>query len=361
MDETLRDLDRAVKEGREPLWRLQDAYARIGRGWSGELMPSAVYLKNSPPMRGVYDFCVDLTDPSEKTIELVYVPEGEIVCLRCLGKGHHDEPGEDGRGTGTPQVNCRDGCKKGMKKIRPLYVSRFPILWSQYLQYCERVHRARPNCPPFPDSGMMWGNATDEWYEEMYRHPAVGMSYEDAKDYCDWLGLIRGTDGPRLLTGAEWFYVAYGPPDRCKRCFGRGYRREAFGSDKDVHTVCPSCREAGKTHQRYPWGELPIDTGRMVWSQHPLIGKVETGACLSPSGEPTRDRGQSWCGAQDMLGNVFHWTTAHNARGTETYGRAMGCSYGHNPDRLGVQQVPTSYSLEGCAPNEIGFRMALNA
>lgn len=91
------------------------------------------------------------------------------------------------------------------------------------------------------------------------RRPVVGVSYEGAKRFCSW---AKGT----LPSEELWAYAAT-----------RG--------------------EAG----RYPWGHQPGPSPSRT-----AFGGGEEGAAVV-GGRPL---GRSWCGAEDMVGNVWEWLLA---------------------------------------------------
>jgi len=147
-------------------------------------------------------------------------------------------------------------------------------------------------------------------------HPVVEVSWEGALAYCKWVG-------GRLPTEAEWEYAARGPA---------GYIYP-WGND------APTCERA----QFGGCGDYSVPVGRFLGA------------------------GASWCGAEDMAGNVWEWTAdwygeypsepQTNPTGPETGERqvARGGSYASAPDTL-----HTAYRLS--QPNSrnphLGFRCA---
>ena len=100
-------------------------------------------------------------------------------------------------------------------------------------------------------------------------YPVVGISWQDAADFCAWAG-------GRLPTEAEWEYAAKGP---------EGYQYP-WGNTFDGNNLnyCDkNCTE--------DWADSNFDDG---YRESAPVGSYPGGA--------------SWVGALDMAGNVWEWT-----------------------------------------------------
>lgn len=91
------------------------------------------------------------------------------------------------------------------------------------------------------------------------QQPVVGVSWNDADEYCSWVG-------SRLPTEAEWEYAA-----------------------------------RGVDSNSYPWGDESPNADLLNYNQN--VGKTTAVGSYSPDGD-------SWVGASDMAGNVWEWTNS---------------------------------------------------
>jgi formylglycine-generating enzyme required for sulfatase activity len=194
-----------------------------------------------------------------------------------------------------------------------VYVSEFlmdktGVTWGQYKQYAEATGIALPLHHPY------WGLHDD--------HPAVYVTWEDGKAYCEWAGA-------RLPTEAE---------------------REKAARGTDERT--------------YPWGDEEPDRERAVfrltWGYH------GTGAV------GTHPAGVSPYGLHDMGGNVWEWCADWYDGGyyevspaRDPKGPAEGIAHvvrgGSWDSRPTVLTASTrSWGHRGYRDGDFGFRCAMN-
>ncbi len=152
---------------------------------------------------------------------------------------------------GMPRCVPKDSCPRCSgtcrRLVRPFYAGRFPVTWGEW------CGSERPIVAPAPA-----------------QFPVVGVPLEDVRAFCNDAGL-------RLLTIIEWNWLAFGGLDQPKRTY-------PWGND---HPTIDRCAPRSLDDSE--------DSSVGAW---PVV---------KDSGEPFRDAGRSWCGAQDLVGNVSQW------------------------------------------------------
>jgi len=136
----------------------------------------------------------------------------------------------------------------------PAYrIGKYPVTNGQYAAFVAATGHAAPshwrgNQPP----------------PELRNHPVVNVTWHDAVDYCVWLSQAVGRE-MRLPTEAEW-------------------ERAARHTDGRI----------------YPW-DNDFDAGRCNMADTGIGGTSPVG--IFPAGDAV-------CGAADMAGNVWEWTSS---------------------------------------------------
>jgi formylglycine-generating enzyme required for sulfatase activity len=138
-------------------------------------------------------------------------------------------------------------------------IARYPVTVAEYACFVRAGH-AEPELQYNP---MSWHQQ-----REQPDHPVVNVSWHDAVAYAAWLATLTGRSW-RLPNEAEWERAARWDPET-------------------------------RTARIYPWGDR-FDTFRA----NTYDGGTGT---TTPVGSYTR--GASLCGAQDMAGNVWEWTSS---------------------------------------------------
>lgn len=134
--------------------------------------------------------------------------------------------------------------------VEPFFVAETEVTNEQYLEFVKATGRKAP--AGWKDGAFPPGAALE---------PVVGVTWQDATEYCGWLSKEIGTT-VRLPTEAEWKLAASGT--------------EAY---------------------KYPWGN--------DWDAH-AADSVETGGRIRAV--KSFPAGKSPAGAFDMAGNVWEWT-----------------------------------------------------
>jgi formylglycine-generating enzyme required for sulfatase activity len=108
---------------------------------------------------------------------------------------------------------------KGLDRERPVHevslqafaIGRYPVTVGEYLSFVEAT---QGHAPEWLEEGSEYHieTGTKDYYRrvgmslENTRHPVVGVSWEDARAYCEWLSEQTGEEYA-LPTEAEWEYA----------------------------------------------------------------------------------------------------------------------------------------------------------
>ena len=148
---------------------------------------------------------------------------------------------------------CDDEQPQHQLFLPEFYIGKVPVTNAQYAGFVKATHRKAPD--HWEKGAIPAGKA---------EHPVVNVSWQDAVDFCRWLSEATRRSF-RLPSEAEW-------------------EKAARGTDGRI----------------YPWGNQAPDEKRcnfgMKVGDTTPVGKYPDGA--SP------------CGALDMAGNVWEWTSS---------------------------------------------------
>jgi len=143
---------------------------------------------------------------------------------------------------------------------------RTPVTWGDYKRFCEAADN---HWPEWLEEGSSYhlDSGSDKHYpnrgvaREAVDLPVVGISWDDARAYCEWLGELTGKQY-RLPTEAEWEYA---------------------------------CRAGTET--RWSFGNKERDLGEYAWYAGNADGKLH----------PVAEKRPNPWGLYDMHGNVWEW------------------------------------------------------
>ncbi|NUO79362.1 SUMF1/EgtB/PvdO family nonheme iron enzyme [candidate division KSB1 bacterium] len=232
-------------------------------------------------------------------------------------------------------------------RLNGFYISKFEVTNEEYLAF---VTATKANLPEWmdPASKYYYQSGNDNFYKKLGaalydpKHPVVGISWNDAKKYCEWLSQ-KGPWQYRLPTEAEWEAAARGGRSRLKYSWGEGAPQPGKGgniADESLKEVLPNLS--------------------MIWRAY-----NDTYTYTAPVGK----FGANAFGLYDMTGNVWEWcsdwfgTNEYEKRdgnnpmgpsnGTEKVIR--GGSWSDTPDKLRLSYrrgVPPTFRS-----NNLGFRV----
>ncbi len=232
-------------------------------------------------------------------------------------------------------------------RLNGFYISKFEVTNEEYLAF---VTATKANLPEWmdPASKYYYQSGNDNFYKKLGaalydpKHPVVGISWHDAKKYCEWLSQ-KGPWQYRLPTEAEWEAAARGGRSRLKYSWGEGAPQPGKGgniADESLKEVLPNLS--------------------MIWRAY-----NDTYIYTAPVGK----FGANGFGLYDMTGNVWEWCSdwfganeyekrdGNNpmgpSNGTEKVIR--GGSWSDTPDKLRLSYrrgVPPTFRS-----NNLGFRI----
>ena len=148
--------------------------------------------------------------------------------------------------------------------VDAFWIDRAEVSNRQYQGCVEAGMCPEPRC---------WAGGDSIWEDSNFNgaeHPVLCVNWLEAKGYCEWVGA-------RLPTEAEWEYAARGPEGRQYTWGDRLEGRVANFCDVN----CPK-----------NYADSAFDDGY---------------AYTAPAG--SYPDGASWCGAEDLSGNVWEWVS----------------------------------------------------
>lgn len=172
---------------------------------------------------------------------------------------------------------------------RPFYISTTEVTWGQ-----------------FAASGLAVDKEPSFRAEVGDDHPVVGVGFEKAQAFCDWVGRSLESGVARVPTRAEWLHAA-----------------------------------GGADAPAYPWGEA-WDPDSCHWQQGSM-DKTLSVLALDSDG---------WSGAGGFAGNVSEWCTDENGDPA-----LAGGSWNSRPEQCRLTAAPPVFGTGG--KNTVGIRVVL--
>jgi formylglycine-generating enzyme required for sulfatase activity len=187
--------------------------------------------------------------------EMVVIPEGQFV----MGSPAGEEGREDSEG---PQHT--------VSIKAPFALGRCAVTLAEFGAFVEATGRAMPDeLHTFEDGkwetrkGRSFRNPG---FAQTPRHPAVGVNWDDATAYCEWLSAQTGK-AYRLPSEAEWEYA-------CRAGSSTPFWWGASISTHEANYDGNYTYNGGNKWQ-YPSGTLPVDTFKPnLWGLYQVHGNV---------------------------------------------------------------------------------------
>ena len=186
--------------------------------------------------------------------------EGQFFCAKDGAEMIYVAPGSFLMGTKTQKEN-----PVARVYLDAYFIDRFETTNAQYRKFVEETGHPAPRF-------VQRGRTSETWNDlrlSKPTQPVVGVSWQDAADYCKWAGKL-------LPTQAQWEKAARGTDGR-----------------------------------KYPWGAAHPNDGQQFRANYAQIGRpgapqqTDGYACSAPVGTFGPDR--SAYGLADMAGNVSEW------------------------------------------------------
>jgi formylglycine-generating enzyme required for sulfatase activity len=172
----------------------------------------------------------------------------ELVCIPAGEFPMGSDPKRD-------KQACENEQPQRRVSLSEFYIGKYPVTNAQYATFVEATGGPVPN---------RWDHGRIP--EGKDEHPVVNVSWGNARAFCEWLSKATG-QAFRLPAEAEWEKAARGMGDRI-----------------------------------YPWGGTEPDRDRTLCNCDTRVGDT------TPVGK--YPNGASPCGALDLAGNVWEWTSS---------------------------------------------------
>ncbi len=270
--------------------------------------------------------------PSEATaVATSAIPERMVLIQARANRGNLSP---DQNGQGAPEVSFGD-----------FLIGRYEVTNREYLAFVEATGKHYPEWMD-PKSKYHYLTGTDGFYKQLGQglydpnHPVVGVSWEDAVEYCNWLSQNSALKY-RLPTEEEWEIAARSGRSNRKYSWGDGVPQITNGgniADESLKKVFP---------------DWPV-----IWRDYD-----DRYAFTAPVGK----FGANAAGVCDMTGNVWEWCSGwfapknpQNQNGAavpiSTERVIRGGSWSDTATKLQIS------NRRGIAPtfrsNNLGFRVA---
>ena len=209
------------------------------------------------------------------------------------------------------------------------------------LEVCRHETRVRDYAVFARETGRAWPEAG---FNQTKNHPAVNVSWRDAKAFCEWLSAREGRRY-RLPTDAEWSLLA-------------GVRH------LEPHGVAPKAQPPLPGH--HPWGNRPLAAGDgnlcdaafggsefgEGYEARWLTSHNDGYAATAPVGSFRADTN----GLHDLSGNVWEWCEDWYDPPQNTLKVLRGASWRTgNPERIWASY--RGPDPPGCRIDSVGFRV----